>query len=77
MAVWNHLKIKRVLESSDILKKMAWWKLPTPKEYGAITPVVNPVMTPMHNAMIALKGANAIIIAPHPAGKYVEPRPVK
>jgi succinate-semialdehyde dehydrogenase len=36
---------------------------------GAVTPVTNPVMTPVHNAMIALKGGNAIIISPHPRGK--------
>lgn len=36
---------------------------------GAVTPVTNPTMTPMQNAMIALKGGNAIIISPHPRGK--------
>jgi len=35
---------------------------------GAITPVTNPIMTPIHNAMIALKGGNAIIVCPHPKG---------
>ena len=42
---------------------------------GAITPVTNPVVTPMCNAMFALKGKNAIVIAPHPRtsnlNKYV------
>ncbi len=42
---------------------------------GAVTPCTNPVVTPMCNAMFALKGRNAIIIAPHPrakkCGKYV------
>jgi succinate-semialdehyde dehydrogenase len=32
---------------------------------GAITPVTNPIVTPMSNAMFALKGRNAIIISPH------------
>lgn len=36
---------------------------------GSICPVTNPNMTPMHNAMIALKGGNAIIVSPHPHGK--------
>ncbi|MCD8140023.1 MAG: aldehyde dehydrogenase family protein [Planctomycetaceae bacterium] len=36
---------------------------------GAVTPVTNPTSTPLHNAMIALKGGNAIIIAPHPHAK--------
>ena len=42
---------------------------------GAVTPCTNPFVTPMCNAMFALKGRNAIIIAPHPrakkCGKYV------
>ena len=36
---------------------------------GAITPTTNPVVTPMCNAMFALKGRNAIIICPHPRSK--------
>ncbi|MDF0480447.1 aldehyde dehydrogenase family protein [Vagococcus sp. PNs007] len=36
---------------------------------GAVTPVTNPSMTPIHNAMIALKGGNAIIFSPHPKAK--------
>jgi succinate-semialdehyde dehydrogenase len=35
---------------------------------GAITPITNPVMTLPHNAMIALKGGNAILFSPHPRG---------
>src|SRR5665647_2400483 len=36
---------------------------------GAVTPCTNPVVTPMCNAMFALKGRNSIIIAPHPRAK--------
>ena len=36
---------------------------------GCIAPTTNPTMTPLHNAMCALKGGNAIIVAPHPRGK--------
>ncbi|WHH57021.1 aldehyde dehydrogenase family protein [Petroclostridium sp. X23] len=36
---------------------------------GAVTPCTNPIVTPMCNAMFALKGRNAIIIAPHPRAK--------
>jgi succinate-semialdehyde dehydrogenase len=35
---------------------------------GAVTPVTNPVITHAHNAMIALKGGNAIILCSHPKG---------
>lgn len=36
---------------------------------GAVTPTTNPIVTPMCNAMFALKGKNAIVIAPHPRAK--------
>ena len=36
---------------------------------GCVAPTPNPTMTPNHNAMIALKGGNAIIVCPHPRAK--------
>ena len=36
---------------------------------GAITPCTNPIVTPMCNAMFAIKGRNTIIVAPHPRTK--------
>ncbi len=33
---------------------------------GAVQPTTNPQVTPMANAMAAIKGRNSIIIAPHP-----------
>lgn len=36
---------------------------------GCVTPTTNPTMTPVQNAMIALKGGNAVIISPHPRSK--------
>ncbi len=36
---------------------------------GAATPCTNPIVTPMCNAMFAIKSGNTIIIAPHPRGK--------
>jgi succinate-semialdehyde dehydrogenase len=36
---------------------------------GAVTPCTNPIVTPMCNAMFALKCCNSIIIAPHPRAK--------
>jgi sulfoacetaldehyde dehydrogenase len=35
---------------------------------GALTPSTNPAATPVNKAMMALKGRNAVIIAPSPAG---------
>ena len=36
---------------------------------GCIPPTTNPTMTPVHNAMCALKGGNALLISPHPRAK--------
>lgn len=36
---------------------------------GAVTPCTNPIVTPMCNAMFAVKGRNSIIIGPHPRAK--------
>ena len=69
MAVWNYLKGKK---SVGILKYIEEGIVEVGKPIGiigAVTPVTNPVMTPMHNAMIALKGRNAIVICPHPGAK--------
>lgn len=44
---------------------------------GAITPCTNPIVTPMCNAMFALKGLNSIIVAPHPRSKKASTEAVK
>ena len=36
---------------------------------GAVTPTTNPIVTPLCNAMFAVKGLNAIILCPHPRAK--------
>jgi len=65
--IWNNLKGKKsrgiIAEDSDsnlvlVAKPMG--------VVGAVCPVTNPVVTPMCNAMFALKAGNAVIFAPHP-----------
>lgn len=64
--IWNSLRGKKsvgIIERDDTtgITKIA-------KPIGvvaAITPCTNPIVTPMSNAMFALKGRNAIIITPH------------
>jgi succinate-semialdehyde dehydrogenase len=64
--IWNSLKGKKskgIIERDEVtgITKIA-------KPIGvvaAITPCTNPIVTPMSNAMFALKGGNAIIITPH------------
>ena len=43
---------------------------------GAVTPSTNPAATPVNKAMMALKGRNAIVIAPSPAGLATTTRAV-
>ena len=69
-AVWNKLK---GVKSRGIIRYIAEEGLVEVAKpigvIGAVTPTTNPTMTPMQNAMIALKGGNALIICPHPRGK--------
>jgi len=72
MFTWKYLKGKPSVGIIERDKELGITKVAKPiGVIGAITPVTNPVMTPMHNAMIALKGRNAIIICPHPSAKNV------
>ena len=43
---------------------------------GAVTPSTNPAATPVNKTMMALKGRNAIVIAPSPAGLATTTRAV-
>ena len=65
--IWNNLKDKKsrgvIGEDPDsnlvlVAKPMG--------VVGAVTPVTNPIVTPMCNGMFALKAGNAVIFAPHP-----------
>ena len=65
--IWNNLKGKKsrgvIGEDDDaglvlIAKPMG--------VVAAVCPVTNPIVTPMCNAMFALKAGNAIVFAPHP-----------
>lgn len=69
-AVWNKLKgvpsrgVIRTFEDEGLIEVAKPIGV-----IGAISPTTNPTITPMHNAMIALKGGNAIIVCPHPRAK--------
>ncbi len=74
--IWNSLKGKKSYGIIEEDKENNIIKVAKPKGVvGAVTPVTNPVVTPMCNAMFALKGKNAIVVAPHPRtaalNKYV------
>jgi succinate-semialdehyde dehydrogenase len=64
--IWNNLKGKKSRGIIERDEKTGITKIAKPVGVvAAITPVTNPIVTPMGNAMFALKGGNAIIITPH------------
>jgi succinate-semialdehyde dehydrogenase len=65
--IWNSLKDKksRGIIGEDADANMVFVAKPM-GVVGAVTPVTNPIVTPMCNAMFALKTGNAVIFAPHP-----------
>jgi len=68
--IWNSLKDKKSVGIIERNKEEGLTIVARPVGVvGAITPCTNPVVTPMCNAMFAIKGRNAIIIAPHPRAK--------
>ncbi|WP_028855840.1 aldehyde dehydrogenase family protein [Psychrilyobacter atlanticus] len=68
--IWHNLKDKKsvgIIER-DLEKNLIMVAKPV-GIVGAVTPTTNPIVTPMCNAMFAVKGGNAIIVAPHPRSK--------
>lgn len=76
--IWNDLKSKKsvgVLGQDPVTKVIEVAK--PIGVIGAVTPTTNPIVTPMCNAMFAVKGKNAIIIAPHPRAKECSAKTVE
>jgi succinate-semialdehyde dehydrogenase len=65
--IWNNLKGKksRGVIGEDTETNLTLVAKPM-GVVGAVTPVTNPIVTPMCNGMFALKAGNAVIFAPHP-----------
>src|SRR5438874_5165101 len=65
--IWNSLKDKksRGIIGEDPETNMVFVAKPM-GIVAAVTPVTNPIVTPMCNAMFAIKTGNAVIFAPHP-----------
>ena len=66
-AIWNNLKDKksRGIIGEDDSMGLVYVAKPV-GVVGAVTPITNPIVTPMCNGMFALKTGNAVIFAPHP-----------
>lgn len=64
--IWNNLKSKKSVGIIERDEKNGIVKVAKPMGVvAAITPMTNPIVTPMSNAMFAVKGRNSIIITPH------------
>ena len=65
--IWNNLKDKksRGVIGEDNISNLVFVAKPM-GVVAAVTPVTNPIVTPMFNGMFALKTGNAIIFASHP-----------
>src|SRR5688572_11773530 len=65
--IWNNLKGKksRGIIGEDPESNLVFVAKPI-GVVAAVTPITNPIVTPMCNAMFALKAGNAVIFAPHP-----------
>ncbi len=66
-AIWNNLKDKKSRRIIGEKPELNLVLVAKPMGVvGAVTPVTNPIVTPMCNEMFALKTGNAVIFAPHP-----------
>ena len=68
--MWDYLKNQKsvgVIEEDPINQVVTLAK--PMGVVASVTPSTNPTSTAIHNAMIALKSRNSIIIAPHPKAK--------
>ena len=76
--IWQHLKNKKSVGIIDRNEQTGIISIAKPMGVvGSVTPVTNPTVTPMSNAMFALKGRNAIIVAPHPKAKQASTKAVE
>lgn len=76
--VWNNLKGKRSMGILGIDERTGLIEIAKPIGVVAgITPMTNPVVTPMSKIIFALKTKNAIIISPHPKAKKCSSLAVK
>lgn len=76
--IWNELKGKKSVGIINRYPELGIVEVAKPMGVvAAITPTTNPIVTPMCNAMFAVKGRNAIIIGPHPRSKVCSTKTVE
>lgn len=68
--IWNDLRDKKSIGIINEIEEEGITEIAKPiGVIGAVAPTTNPTVTAMSNAMFALKGGNAVIVAPHPRSK--------
>ncbi|MDR1519351.1 MAG: aldehyde dehydrogenase family protein [Planctomycetota bacterium] len=68
--LWSEMKGQKSVGVLRELPEAGLIEIANPKGViGAVTPCTNPIVTPMCNAMFAVKGRNVIIVAPHPRAR--------
>ncbi|MCF8067410.1 MAG: aldehyde dehydrogenase family protein [Desulfobacterales bacterium] len=76
--IWNNLKDKKSVGIIDRDEEKGLLYLAKPMGViGCVAPTTNPTVTTMCNSMFAIKGRNAIVIAPHPRAKNVSLKTVR
>lgn len=76
--IWNDLKGKKSVGIINRYPDQGIIEVAKPMGVvAAITPTTNPIVTPMCNAMFAVKGRNAIIVGPHPRSKVCSTKTVE
>jgi len=76
--IWNDLKGKKSVGIINRYPEQGIIEVAKPMGVvAAITPTTNPIVTPMCNAMFAVKGRNAIIVGPHPRSKKCSTKTVE
>lgn len=76
--IWNDLKGKKSVGIINRYPELGIVEVAKPMGVvAAVTPTTNPIVTPMCNAMFAVKGRNAIIVGPHPRSKACSTKTVE
>lgn len=76
-AFWHYLKDKKSVGIINEIPELGLMEVAHPiGVIGAVTPATNPTVTPLGNAMHAIKGKNALVITPAPRAEKTSTKTV-
>lgn len=77
-AFWHYLKDKKSVGIINEIPELGLMEVAHPiGVIGAVTPATNPTVTPLGNAMHAIKGKNALVITPAPRAEKTSTKTVE